>query len=345
MVIGFIIASGHSRRCVTLGRVKTLAENLCFAALLGSATFAQTALHIPAGSDAATEIPISIIKGAKPGPTLAVLAGLSGTDYGPMIALHQLGKNLDPAAISGTLILVHIANLPAFLGRSISLSPIDQKDLIRSFPGKPDGTVTERIAHALTTQVIDKADAVVVVEAGAINTMLAPHVLLTKSGDAELDAKVAAMTMAFGIGYIVAAKAPPGSPENIALARSKPALKVMCGALGMNDQRTTDTIVKGVLGLMNMFGLIPDNANKTRSPVYFDSTTTVVSPITGFLEIYIQRGQNIRKGEPLFGIIGFNGKNKQIANSPIDGIILSIQANPPIQKGEPIALIGIPREP
>ena len=312
--------------------------------LTATLAFAQTSISVPASSDAGTEIPIAIVKGAKPGPTLAVIAGISGTAYGPVSGLQQLAANLNPAELSGTLILVPLANVPAFLARSIYLSPVDHKDLGRAFPGKPDGTLTERIAHALTTQVIAKADAVIIADAGGTNTMLTNHVFQYATSDPKLATQIASMAMAFGVSYIVNAKASPTSPEGVALAQSKPVLKVMCGGFGLNDSRTTDVITKGVLAMLNLQGMIKDSAGKTRSPVYFDSVSTIESSLTGYLTVYAQRGQSIRKGEALYGISGYLGKAPQMFNCPFDGIILSLTATPPISKGEPIAVIGMPRK-
>src|SRR6266581_2909938 len=116
---------------------------------------AEGKMVVPAGSDAGAEIPITVIHGAKPGPVLVVIAGLSGTEYGPINATQLVASNLNAAELSGTVVLVHIANPPAFLERSVYLNPIDRKDLSRVFPGKSDGTLSERIANAITTEVID----------------------------------------------------------------------------------------------------------------------------------------------------------------------------------------------
>lgn len=289
--------------------------------------------------DATTEIPLTVIRGAKPGPTLAILAGLSGTDYSPITAAQHLANSLNPAELSGTLVIVLVANIPAFLDRSI------YSTLLHTFPGKPDGTTTEKLAHALTTQILAKADAVVILQAGGANTMLAPHVFQFTTGDPKQDAKMAAMAMAFGINYIVTAKPSAASPEAVVLAHAKPVIKVVCGSFGMTDTRTVDSMTKGSLAMLNMFEMIKDNPGRTRSPVFFDRLTTVESPRTGQLSAYIQRGQDVHKGDPIFGVSGYNGKNPQIITAPVDGIMISIVATLPVNKSETIAVIGTPRIP
>ena len=310
-------------------------------------TMAEGKIVVPAGIDAATEIPIAVLRGAKPGPTLAVIAGIGGTEYAPILATRQITATLKLAELSGTLVLVHIANLPAFIERSVYVNPVDHKDLSRSFPGKADGTSSERIAYAISTQVIDKADAVLVLEAGGANMSLAPHVYQAVSGDARMDAKMATMAMAFGINYIIVdrtAKSSKTSPEGAVLASLKPVLKVKCGSFGVPDSRTVDTLVKGMFGVMTLLEMMPGTPSKTRIPVFFDQTVMLESPQSGVLLVYAGRGDNVHKGDPIFAVAGFSGKNPQIVRSPIDGIVIFTMNTPPVNKGETVSMIGVPRE-
>ena len=73
----------------------------------------------PRAGDEGTTIPFSIIHGAKPGPVLALIAGTHGMEYVPIIALQRLLSQINPASLTGTIIMVHVANMPSFLGRTI----------------------------------------------------------------------------------------------------------------------------------------------------------------------------------------------------------------------------------
>src|SRR5258708_16535693 len=72
-------------------------------------------IAVPAGVDAAMDIPVIVINGAKLGPKLALLAGAHGTEYASIIALQKLAKTTDPHALSGTLIAVPLLHLPSVL--------------------------------------------------------------------------------------------------------------------------------------------------------------------------------------------------------------------------------------
>jgi len=108
-------------------------------------------LQVAALGDNGARIPVSLVRGAGRGPVLALVAGTHGYEYPGISALQRLRQSIDPRALRGTLILVHIANPPSFYGRTIYTSPADGKNLNRVFPGRPDGTLSERIAYEITT--------------------------------------------------------------------------------------------------------------------------------------------------------------------------------------------------
>ena len=92
-------------------------------------------------------LPITVFQGSMDGPVLGITAGVHGYEYAPILAGQQLIKKINSSELSGTIILVQIANVGSFLGRSPYTNPMDDKNLNRVFPGKADGTITERIAH------------------------------------------------------------------------------------------------------------------------------------------------------------------------------------------------------
>ena len=99
-----------------------------------------------------------MIHGAKPGPVLALVAGSHGTEYASIIALEKLITQLNPADISGTVIIVPLINIPSFEQKVPHLNPVDKKSMNRFYPGKMDGTQTERASYLITKQVVEQCD-------------------------------------------------------------------------------------------------------------------------------------------------------------------------------------------
>src|SRR6202158_4360466 len=90
-------------------------------------------LEVPAGIDAATSIPVVVVNGAKPGKVLALVSGAHGTEYVSIIAIEKLIAVLDPAQVTGTVILVPRINIPSFEQKVPHVNPIDNKSMNRFY--------------------------------------------------------------------------------------------------------------------------------------------------------------------------------------------------------------------
>src|SRR5947208_9736631 len=212
---------------------------------IGSATArpgqaASGFIEVPAGVDAATRIPITIVRGAQSGPALALIAGTHGSEVAPIVALQRVRATIDPAVLRGTVLIVHVANMPSFLGRTVYYSPIDGKNLNRVYPGKPDGTVSERIAYAITTQIIERTDYLVDIHSGDGNESLRPYSYWSPLGlNTRADSIAREMALAFGSDHIVVDTARPSDvrasvyTQNTAQLRGKPAITTETGYLGI----------------------------------------------------------------------------------------------------------------
>jgi len=305
-------------------------------------------IEIPEGRDAATQIPVTTIRGAHAGPVLALISGNHGYEYPPILALQQLRGQIDAGQLHGAVIMVHVANMPSFLGRTIYFSPVDGKNLNRCYPGSPDGTVCERIAHAVTTEAIEPADYVLDLHCGDGNESLRPYVYQTVTGHPELDEAIGELALAFGIDRILLDRNRPTNParsiycSSTAITRGKPAMTIESGCLGMSDVESIQQIVSGVRGVMRHLKMLEDGPAPVTNPVYLDPAVVIVSPATGILYPEVDRDQLVSRGAVLARITDFFGSEIAAVESPIDGLVLYIVATPPMTKGQPIACVGTP---
>jgi predicted deacylase len=305
-------------------------------------------IEIPASSDAGTQIPITTIRGTRPGPVLALIAGNHGYEYPPILALQQLQSQIDPEKLAGTLILVHVANMPSFLGRTVYFSPVDGKNLNRVYPGRKDGSVSERIAFAITTEVIEKSDYVLDLHCGDGNEWLRPYVYQNVTGRKEMDESIARLALAFGIDHIVIDRNRPTDParslycSTTAITRGKPAMTIESGYLGKTDAESVAIIVAGIRGVMCELKMSDDGPASLKHPIYLDPVEVLASPATGILYPHVEPNQRVTKGAVLATITDFFGQTIATVASPLDGIVLYIVATPPITAGQPIGCIGSP---
>ena len=303
-------------------------------------------LEIPAASDAATRIPVTTFHGAHPGPTLALVAGNHGYEYPPILALQKLRGQIDEARLHGTLVMVHVANMPSFLGRTVYFSPVDQKNLNRCYPGRPDGTVSDRIAYAITTEIIEHADAVLDLHCGDGNEWLRPYVYQAVTADEKLNQSIARLALAFGVDHILVDRNRPADPaksiycSTTAITRGKPAMTVEAGSLGQTDGASVETIVNGVRGVMRELGMTAEGPAALTKPVYLDPAAVLTSPATGILYPQVKPDQRVKKGEVVARITDFFGAPLAAVESPLDGVVLYIVATPPITEGQPVGCVG-----
>jgi predicted deacylase len=303
-------------------------------------------IEIPPLSDAGTRIPITTIKGCEKGPRLALIAGNHGYEYPPILALQKLRGAIDPSQLRGMVVMVHVANMPSFLGRTVYFSPVDGKNLNRCYPGKADGTISERIAHAITTEVIDRSDCLLDLHCGDGNESLRPYVYRTVTASNDLNRSIERLALAFGIDHIVIDRGRPTDParsvycSNTAITRGKPAITVESGYLGTTDAACVDQIVHGVRGVLRELGMIADGPAPLERPLYLEPVEVLASPATGILDPLVERGEQVLKGQLLARITDFFGDEIAQVRAPFAGTMLYIVATPPITEGQPVGCVG-----
>jgi predicted deacylase len=302
-------------------------------------------IDVPAAADPGTRIPVSVVHGARPGPVLALVAGTHGYEYTSVLALPRVRQALDPKRMSGSLILVHMANPPGFYGRRIYYNE-DGKNLNRVYPGKADGTQSERIAHAITREVIDRATHLVDMHCGDGNESLRPYSYWTITGDRALDDAAREMVLAFGLPHIVIDRERPKDPSaslytaNTATTRGKPAATVESGGLGRTDEASVDAQVKGALSIAAMLGIQDLPSVRVEHPLYIEPGEVLRSPVTGVWEPLVDQMHSVAKGTLVGRVRDPFGKLLAEVRAPFAGEMLYVVATPPVREGEPLGFVG-----
>ena len=310
-------------------------------------TVASGTIDIPARpGDEGTSLPISIVHGTKPGPVLALIAGVHGMEYPPILALQKLRTGIDPQPLAGTVILVHVANMPSYLGRTIYYSPVDDKNLNRVFPGKADGTISERIADVITREVIDRATHVVDIHCGDGNESLRPYLYWITSGGEQVAEAGRQMALAFGMDHVIVDRDRPADPaaslylSNTAITRGKPALTIESGGMGRIDTDDILRIERGVRGLMKHLGMSATGPGPIAAPVMLERSEVLRSNFTGIFYAAVEKGHTVAEGAVIGRVTDFHGNLLEEIKAPFAGEILYVVGTPPMNKGEPVGFIG-----
>ena len=320
--------------------------------VVGSASAARGktatgAIEVPAGSDEALSIPVAVVNGARPGPVLALLAGAHGTEYASIIALEKLIGTIDPTELTGTVIIVPLLNVPSFIRVVPHLNPVDGKNMNRMYPGRVDGTQTDRASHLITTQVVDRSDHLIDFHGGDIDESLRPYAYWTRTGRAAQDAASRAMVLAFGLDHIVISTDRPTDPaasrylENTATTRGKPSITVEAGHAGTVEHGDVAALVNGTLSVMRQLKMLPGAPRTVESPVWIERLADVTSEQSGIFYPLVERGRFVEVGMKVGYVTDYVGRHLFDARAKAAGVVLYIRAVPTINKGDAIASIGI----
>ena len=303
------------------------------------------------GDGDSTSIPVTVFNGVEDGPVVALIAGIHGAEYSPILSMQEVVNRLDPGSMSGAVIVVHNANLPAFQGRTIYFGPNDLKNLNRSFPGRADGTLTERIADALTEQVIKRSDYLLDIHSGDANESLRPSytAYYAEAGSEELQRESRRMSLAFGLDTIVLFGGDVSTPESQiytgaqAVALGIPAIDVESGELGIISQRYIEPITNGVLSVLRELDVIPGEASPTTTPLFIADRARVYSDFDGVwhLAAGVEAGQYVHEGALLGTITDYHGRLLTEVRAPASGMLLIVFGTPPVNDGDNIAVIGL----
>src|ERR1700761_9163748 len=99
-----------------------------------------------------TDHPAFELKGAHDGPRLSLIGGIHGCEYSSIAAVIKVMRGLNAEELHGSITAVPVVSMDSFTRRSPFVVPADGKNLNRSFPGDPDGTYTDRLAHDILTK-------------------------------------------------------------------------------------------------------------------------------------------------------------------------------------------------
>ncbi|MEL7371908.1 MAG: succinylglutamate desuccinylase/aspartoacylase family protein [Myxococcota bacterium] len=308
-------------------------------------------LQIPAGaSDPATKIPVTVIHGASKGPVLAIVAGVHGFEFASVLALAQISEQISPKSLAGTLVLVRLAHVSAFEERSPYVNPFDRKNLNRAFPGHLNGTQTERIAWALSTKIVAKADFLIDVHSGDGAEWLASFVGVYGGPLSSNYPQALAVAEAFQFERIVRYSMNTQlqvdrrrSLNRQGVAAGIPTVLVEIGENGSRRPEDVKAIVDGIhrtLAVLKMTRTPLPSA--THTPLYFDGTSSVPVQHAGVWTPQATGGRILKQGETIGVLRSYHGRVLETVKAPTDGYALYGLNGPPVKSGQSVVTIAHP---
>ncbi|HEX4063134.1 MAG TPA: succinylglutamate desuccinylase/aspartoacylase family protein [Streptosporangiaceae bacterium] len=297
---------------------------------------------------AGLDVPVVEITGAFDGPSLTVIAGVHGCEYAPMAAVRRWTQELNPEHLRGRVRAVPVLNLPAFWARTPFVVPEDGKNLNRCFPGDPDGTLAERLAHAAFTQLIVGSDAVVDAHAGDLPETLEPFALYD-AGPAETKARE--LAVGYGLRYVIRQQPGSGQPgsgqpgsghvlsgttSTAAAAIGVPAVIAEAGGCGLVASEAVELHVRGLYRVLDLLGMARGGAfwEDDRPPAYLERCLWLHCDRAGWWEPRARVGEHVGEGQVLGTVSSLDGSEVLVeVRAPADGTLLFLTASPAVADG------------
>jgi uncharacterized protein len=243
---------------------------------------AVTARLEVAGLDEAHHPFVTLVGGDAPGPVVTVIAGVHGAEVSSIEAARRLSTRLGGRLQAGTVLVVPVANLASFYARSLYVNPVDQKNLNRVFPGRSDGSASERLAHALVEALVRPADVVFDLHGGDSVEALDPFMLAVDLPGRGIDPRALEMADHYALDQVVAGHT-EGALVAVATAMGKAALLAECGQQGILSDLAARRHYAGVTRVLSALGMVDEDAPPPSGhPVFRPFETWVRSERSGF---------------------------------------------------------------
>ncbi|MBR8357342.1 N(2)-acetyl-L-2,4-diaminobutanoate deacetylase DoeB [Burkholderia vietnamiensis] len=254
-------------------------------------------------------IPIAVVKRGD-GPTVLLTGGNHGDEYEGPVALAKLAGSLKAADVTGRVIVVPFMNYPAFrAGRRTS--PIDAGNLNRSFPGRPDGTVTEKIADYFQRHLLPLATHVLDIHAGGRTLDFVPFAAMHVLENREQEARCERAMRAFGAPYSMRMLEldSVGLFDTAAEAAGKVFVSTELGGGGTSTAASVAIAERGVRGFLEHAGVLAKRDDASAAVRAAPRTTTLLdmpdgscfttSEHRGLLEMCRDLGREVEAGDVL----------------------------------------------
>jgi len=277
------------------------------------------------------DIPVEVIRGEEPGPTLFTTAALHGDEINGVEIIAKLLQVKELKKIKGTLIAVPILNVFGF--NSCSRYLPDRRDLNRSFPGTGKGSLAAQIANVFMEEIASQCTHGIDLHSAAANRENLPQIRATFADHPELEH----LSKSFGAPVVIDSKAKEGTLRS-AVKAHKIAYMVYEGGRALRfHPKITSTGLNGILNVMREIKML-EKKSKRKKPksIIANSSSWLRAPESGIIQTKKSLGKKVKKGEVVATLISAFGDVHQEIIADRAGIIIGASILPLVNKGDAV---------
>jgi predicted deacylase len=281
-------------------------------------------------------LPVAVVNGADDGKTLYVQAVSDGDELNGLGVIQRLVPQLDPADISGELLVTGVVNYYGFQVAE-HRNPIDDTKLNRAYPGNETGTASERIA-AVTFEAATRADLVLDLHQGSTSCMI-DETRVRCGPRHRLHRDCLELAKAFDCGYILDQKGPDGQLARAAPDEGIPTIDPELGGSVGWDEDSIRRGLKGVFNVLYRYGFLDggvDPETQTRATGF----EQYGAPAGGLVSFEADLGDEVQRGDHLFSVTDAFGTVKAEVTADSSGVLWRHRRLPQVATGEYVCSVG-----
>jgi len=287
---------------------------------------------------------VSIVNGD--GPTALLMAGIHGDEFEGPTAIMRLAHSLNKASITGRVILLPAVNMPA-VEMSSRVSPLDQVNMNRSFPGDPDGGPTVQLAYFVEHELIQQSDLVIDIHCGGKASVFTACSLPNRSTQQSLfEANLKlARQFAAPLAWMLNSNNDNRSVNAAADRQGVPMIAAELGGGGGCDQSMVDLALAGIQRCLQHAGVLPGKSEVTIKPRVVEITAAaqnMYAPFRGLFDRHFHAGELAVAGQVAGSMISLEEPQREPMSVifPVDGVVLAHSNRGYVEKGDMLGMVA-----
>jgi uncharacterized protein len=296
-------------------------------------------------------IPLSIVNGKGDGPVLTIIAGQHGTEYVGIGAAIEVIRRINPANLSGAILVLPVVNAAGFDQRLRLAFPVEDeffgtRNLNRIWPGDPDGSLAQRTMHVVFNQVVKRGQYMLDIHGGDLYEQCNPITMMSKTGNSIADAITTGVIEAIGYDYVLESSSDKdvrGISKTEAVLAGVTSVVISAGEAGRLEEKWVEKIVEGIMNALKYLKMIEGSVTPRKDYRVAHGIAKIKATNGGLFYQRVPVGSIVQKGQEIGEILSMDGKSLEKVKAVDSGLLFESCSNPAVNSGETLGEIALLR--
>jgi len=276
------------------------------------------------------DLPLTIINGVGEGPTLCLTAGTHPCEYAGIAAVIRICKETKPESLSGAVLGIPVLNMAGFASRTPYVNPIDNVNVSRAFPGRLDGTMSERIMHVFVNDMLRRSNFRIDCHGGDYDERLNPNTYFSKLGNKTHDETAEILARIYGFRYVI--QRPPSAIHTGTAV--VPSIVAECGGIKVLLESDIAQHAEGIRNVMKFFKMMEGKPRIRVKQLLVKEFGYVSAQKGGLFYPMVEIGEEVKKNQKVGEIWNLWGDVIETLTSPTGGTVRKMFTNHATNSGD-----------